>query len=278
ADAGTVEWGHGTRPGYFAQDHHEQLDGIEATAERWLWDFCPGKDRGYVRGELGLMLFSGDAAEKSLSTLSGGEAARLMFARLQVEQPNVLVLDEPTNHLDLESIEALVNGLRNYDGTLILVSHDRWFVNQLATRVVEISRAGIRDYHGTYEEYVHDCGDDHLGTDSVVLNTKRNEKKARAGSGNGRSGGGRSGSGDNAADAARVRRNEQRLAELTGEIEAAEAAIAGIDTTFAAPGFFDQTPGERIQELQSERGELESRLERLMEEWERLERESEVVV
>src|SRR5690606_36810982 len=149
------------------------------TAERWLWDFCPGKDRGYVRGELGPMLCAGDAAEKSLGTLSGGEAARLMFARLQVDQPNVLVLDEPTKHLDLASIEALVNGLCNYDGTLILVSHDRWFVNQLATRVVEISSTGTKDYHGTYEEYVHDLGDDHLDADSVVLKTKRTENKAR---------------------------------------------------------------------------------------------------
>ena len=182
ADAGAAEWGYETHPGYFAQDHHEQLgvDG-DQTAEQWLWSFCPGKDRGFVRGHLGLMLFSGDDGQKRLSALSGGEAARLVFSRLALEQPNVLVLDEPTNHLDLESIEALVAALQGYEGTLILVSHDRWFVGQLATRVIEISRDGIRDYRGTYEEYVHDCGDDHLDADTVVLKERKAKRKELVG-------------------------------------------------------------------------------------------------
>jgi len=179
ADSGRVEWGYETHPGYFAQDHHEQLEGLDRTAEQWLWDFCPSRDRGFVRGHLGMMLFSGSDGEKRLAALSGGEAARLVFSRLALEQPNVLVLDEPTNHLDLESIEALVAALREYEGTLILVSHDRWFVGQLATRVVEISPAGIRDYLGTYEEYVHACGDDHLDADTVILKAKREEKKGK---------------------------------------------------------------------------------------------------
>ncbi|HST57996.1 MAG TPA: ATP-binding cassette domain-containing protein, partial [Longimicrobium sp.] len=179
ADAGVVEWGYEAQRGYFAQDHHEQLEDEDRTAEQWLWDFCPGKDRGFVRGHLGMVLFSGSDGEKRLSALSGGEAARLVFSRLALEQPNVLVLDEPTNHLDLESIEALVAALQTYEGTLILVSHDRWFVGQLATRIVEISPAGIRDYLGTYEEYVHACGDDHLDADTVVLKAKREDKKAR---------------------------------------------------------------------------------------------------
>ena len=179
ADSGVVEWGYEAQRGYFAQDHHEQLENEDQTAEQWLWNFCPGKDRGFVRGHLGMMLFSGSDGEKRLSALSGGEAARLVFSRLALEQPNVLVLDEPTNHLDLESIEALVAALQTYEGTLILVSHDRWFVGQLATRIVEVSPDGIRDYLGTYEEYVHACGDDHLDADTVVLKARREEKKAR---------------------------------------------------------------------------------------------------
>jgi ATPase subunit of ABC transporter with duplicated ATPase domains len=179
ADQGGAEWGYEARPGYFAQDHHEQLNDADRTAEQWLWDYCPGANRGFVRGALGAILFSGDAAEKRLSALSGGEAARLVFSRLQLEQPNVLVLDEPTNHLDLESIEALVVALQGYEGTLILVSHDRWFVGQLATRIVEVSPGGIRDFLGTYEEYVHACGDDHLDADTVVLKARREDRKAR---------------------------------------------------------------------------------------------------
>ena len=182
ADAGSVDWGYETHPGYFAQDHHEQLGGdADQTAEQWLWNFCPAKDRGFVRGHLGLMLFSGDDGQKRLSALSGGEAARLVFSRLALEQPNVLVLDEPTNPLDLDSIEALVAALQGYEGTLILVSHDRWFVGQLATRVVEISRDGIRDYRGTYEEYVHACGDDHLDADTVVLKERKAKRKELVG-------------------------------------------------------------------------------------------------
>jgi ATPase subunit of ABC transporter with duplicated ATPase domains len=284
ADAGTVEWGHGTRPGYFAQDHHEKMEESERTAEKWLWDYCPGKDRGYVRGELGLMLFSGDAAEKPLSALSGGEAARLIFARLAVEQPNVLVLDEPTNHLDLESIEALVAGLQNYDGTLILVSHDRWFVSRLATRVVELSRSGIRDYHGSYDEYVHACGDDHLDADTVVLKARREEKKNRRAAGDGNGGqpsaGSRVASGGKgpgrAADTGAVRgRLEQRRTELTDGIEAAEIRIDEIDATFARPGFFDATPADEVQVLQAERERLQQRVAELVADWERVESELE---
>ncbi|HZD03711.1 MAG TPA: ABC-F family ATP-binding cassette domain-containing protein, partial [Longimicrobiales bacterium] len=91
ADAGEVVWGYEAHPGYFAQDHHEQLGELDRTAEEWLWDFCPGKDRGFVRGQMGLMLFSGDDGGKKLNALSGGEAARLVFSRLTLERPNVLV-------------------------------------------------------------------------------------------------------------------------------------------------------------------------------------------
>jgi len=168
ADAGEVEWGYETRPGYFAQDHHEDLESLDYTVEHWTQQFCPDKGIGYVRGELALMLFSGDDPKKRLSALSGGEAARLVFTRLAIEKPNVLVLDEPTNHLDLESIEALVEGLKNYPGTLIVVSHDRWFIGQLATRIIDIEPSGVTDYQGTYEEYVAFSGSDRLDAEQVA--------------------------------------------------------------------------------------------------------------
>ena len=182
-DAGEIEWGYETYPGYFAQDHHEDLEKQNMTAEQWVTQFCPDKGIGYVRGEMALMLFSGDDPKKQLSALSGGEAARLVFTRLAIEKPNVLILDEPTNHLDLESIEALVEGLQAYDGTLIVVSHDRWFINQLATRIVDIEPSGVMDYQGTYEEYVAYCGNDRLDAEQVALaeRKKRQHKLQRAG-------------------------------------------------------------------------------------------------
>jgi ATPase subunit of ABC transporter with duplicated ATPase domains len=272
-DAGTVEWGYETHPGYFAQDHHEQLDQLDRTAEQWLWDFCPGKDRGFVRGALGMMLFTGDDGDKRLSALSGGEAARLVFSRLGLEQPNVLVLDEPTNHLDLESIEALVAGLLNYEGTLILVSHDRWFVGQLATRVVEISKNGIRDYRGTYQEYVHALGDDHLDADAVVLKAKREDrevKRKEAPSSNGKSANGHGAPKPNPAQRGKL---ERRRDELTSQIEAAESRIAEIDTAFSERGYFERTAPDRVKSLKGERARLHETVERLMGEWEGLETE-----
>jgi ATPase subunit of ABC transporter with duplicated ATPase domains len=270
-DAGAVEWGYATQPGYFAQDHHEQLRDDDITAERWLWNFCPGRDRGFVRGQLGLMLFSGEEGEKSVGALSGGEAARLVFSRLMIERPNVLVLDEPTNHLDLESIEALVAALQSYDGTLILVSHDRWFVAQLATRVVEISRDGIRDYHGTYEEYVHACGDDHLDADTVVLRARReNGRKRRntpAQSG-GRNAEARSARPDGARDRLTARR-----ADVTAQIEAAETRMAELDRIFCDPAYYTETPADDVAASKAERARLQELVDELMAAWEAIELE-----
>ncbi len=270
-DSGEVTWGYETHPGYFAQDHKEQVEESDRTAEAWLWDFCPGKDRGFVRGHMGLMLFSGDDGEKRLSALSGGEAARLVFARIQLEKPNVLVLDEPTNHLDLESIEALVAGLKQYEGTLILVSHDRWFVGELATRVVEIRPEGIRDYLGTYEEYVQSCGDDHLDADSVVLKAKKEERERKA-SGASRRESSSSAPGRTVDPRIERGRLERRRDEITGQMEEAEARVAEIDEIFCRPGYYEETPGEDVQRLEEEREAHQRRVDGLMKEWEEVER------
>jgi ATPase subunit of ABC transporter with duplicated ATPase domains len=167
-DCGSVRWGYEAHPGYFAQDHRELIEGGDETLQSWLWNHCPGEPIGFVRGKLAEVLFTKDEADKKVANLSGGEAARLIFARLSVTRPTVLVLDEPTNHLDLEGIEALADGLEAYDGTLIFVSHDRWLVSRLATRILELTPSGVVDFPGSYEEYLERCGDDHLDAESVV--------------------------------------------------------------------------------------------------------------
>jgi ATPase subunit of ABC transporter with duplicated ATPase domains len=163
-DAGEVKWGHDTSVGYFAQDHHEAL-GQSAkgqTAFEWLYSFDTKAAQEDVRAILGKLLFSGDAALKPTEALSGGEAARLLLAKLILKKHNVLVLDEPTNHLDIESIEGLLEGLDAFEGTVIVVSHDRHFVTQLATRVVDIGEGGkISDFGGTYEEFLDRAGQDY---------------------------------------------------------------------------------------------------------------------
>ena len=261
ADAGTVEWGYETHPGYFAQDQQERFEDPSATAEKWVWNFCPDRDFGYVRSQMGRMLFSGDDGKKRLSALSGGEVTRLVFTRLSMERPNVIVLDEPTNHLDLESIEALVEGLQAFRGTLIFVSHDRWFVSRLATRVVELRQDGITDYPGKYDEYVHACGDDHLDVDRVVLKAKKEKRQKGAPRKPTKTNGQRS----------LLKQSRQRLEQVTTKIEAAEARIGEIDRTFCEPDYFEQTPGDAVRALEAERTKLRSEVRDLMAEWERLE-------
>jgi ATPase subunit of ABC transporter with duplicated ATPase domains len=266
ADAGTVEWGYETHPGYFAQDQREHFATADSTAEEWVWHFCADRDLGYVRGQLGRMLFTGDDGEKRLSALSGGEVSRLVFTRLGIERSNVLVLDEPTNHLDLESIEALVEGLEAFPGTLIFVSHDRWFVSQLATRILEIRSDGITDYPGTYEEYVHACGDDHLDVDRVVLKAKKEKRQKHASGRRDRQpvGGNRR---------SQLKRARQRIAEITEKIEGAESRVADIDATFCEPDFFVHTPVDEVRALEEERARFQRAVADLMVEWEQIEAE-----
>ena len=269
ADAGEVEWGYETHPGYFAQDHADVFASPKSTVESWLWDFCPGQQVGFVRGKLGMVLFSGDEAEKKVGSLSGGEAARLAFARLGVLEPNVLLLDEPTNHLDLEAIEALVEGLRQYDGTLIFVSHDRWFVSQLADRIVEISKNGINDYRGTYEEYVERCGDDHLDVELAVLRAKRDKKKSDRG--------GAKNAAKSQADERRQKKRHAQLQsrrdELTAAIEKAETRVDEINEIFCDPGFFDKSEPKEIRRLETEQKKLKENIDEHMSEWEDVEKE-----
>ena len=112
-----------------------------------------------VRGTLGRLLFSGDEVKKPVNVISGGEQGRMIFGKLMLSRPNVLIMDEPTNHLDMESIEALNSGLEKFKGTLIFVSHDREFVSSLATRVWELKGDGkIIDYLGGYEDYLSSLG------------------------------------------------------------------------------------------------------------------------
>jgi ATPase subunit of ABC transporter with duplicated ATPase domains len=175
ADKGEIRWGHETNVGYFAQDHHEAIGEKDkgVTAFEWLYAFDRQAPQETIRGILGRLLFSGEAALKPTEALSGGECARLLLAKLLLQKHNVLVLDEPTNHLDIESIEGLLDGLKLFTGTVIVVSHDRHFISELATRVVELRRrpesgAGsglgcdVIDFGGTYEEHLERYGQDYM--------------------------------------------------------------------------------------------------------------------
>ena len=155
---GTVKWAEKARPGYFAQDHSEDFARDETLVD-WIQGWArEGEDEQIVRSTLGRLLFTGDDGKKSVKVISGGEQGRMLFGKLILQKPNVLLMDEPTNHLDMESIESLNTALDKYAGTLIFVSHDREFVSSIATRILEIQDGKIIDYKGNYEEYLSSQG------------------------------------------------------------------------------------------------------------------------
>jgi ATPase subunit of ABC transporter with duplicated ATPase domains len=157
-DAGEVKWAEKARPGYFAQDHATDFE-TDMSLTDWMTQWRrEGDDDQAVRSILGRLLFSGDEVKKSVKVISGGEQGRMLFGKIILQKPNVLLMDEPTNHLDMESIESLNSALEKYTGTLIFVSHDREFVSSLATRIIEMKPDGITDFKGEYEEYLRSQG------------------------------------------------------------------------------------------------------------------------
>ena len=151
---GSIKWAENAAPGYCPQDSNDEFDS-DLSLFDWMTKWRkPEHDDQIVRSTLGRLLFSNDDFKKQVKVCSGGEKNRLLFGRLIMTSPNVLILDEPTNHLDMESIEALNLALEHYEGTLIFVSHDREFVSSLANRIIDIKDNKLNDFIGTYDEYL----------------------------------------------------------------------------------------------------------------------------
>ncbi|MGO4893587.1 ABC-F family ATPase [Flavobacterium sp. W21_SRS_FM6] len=151
---GEVKWSENSNIGYYAQDHASDFEKDLSLVE-WMYQWAQeGDDEQVIRGTLGRLLFSQSEINKSVKVISGGEQGRMLFGKLMLQKPNILVMDEPTNHLDMESIESLNLALENYPGTLIFVSHDREFVSSLATRIIEITPSKVIDFKGDYESYL----------------------------------------------------------------------------------------------------------------------------
>lgn len=285
ADSGKVQWGHETRVGYFAQEHTDLLTDAKTTPLEFIWAVDPQAATSQVRGQLGLVLFSGPDVEKPVGKLSGGEAARLIFCKIMAEKPNVLVLDEPTNHLDIEAIMALSEALAQFEGTVIFVSHDRFFVSKLATRIIELTRPsegqekprgkpvlGLRDFPGTYEEYLERCGDDHLDVAAVTLKAKTDKKAELAGATEKKA--------ETVLSWEEEKKRKNRRRALPGlrdkavaAMEAAEARKKAIHESYASAGFFERTSKEEVSALEAEDAALTAKIDALMVEWEALENE-----
>ncbi|WP_440053427.1 ABC-F family ATPase [Pseudoalteromonas sp. T1lg65] len=152
--SGNFKWSENANVGYYAQDHADDF-AKDMDLFQWMEQWQqPGDDEQVVRGYLGRMLFSQNDIKKSVKVISGGEQGRMLFGKLMMHKPNILLMDEPTNHMDMESIESLNMALEQYEGTLFFVSHDRQFVSSLATRIWEIRDGKIIDFRGTYDEYL----------------------------------------------------------------------------------------------------------------------------
>lgn len=153
ADKGEYDWGVEAHINYFSQDHHDELKESQSVYN-WLEDNSPNKTMQDIRKALGKVLFTKDDVDKNVLSISGGEAARLLLAKLMLNAGNVLVLDEPTNHMDLESIESLGKSLKSYKGTLVLVSHNRELIEHVADRIIFIKQNSLMDFKGKYHDFL----------------------------------------------------------------------------------------------------------------------------
>jgi len=260
ADAGNHKWGYETQISYFAQDHHEQLS-EKISAYDWLYATASHEPIGAIRGLLGRVLLSGDEALKPVLALSGGESARLLFARIMLEKRNVLVLDEPTNHMDLEGVAALGDALKAFEGTVMVVSHYRHFVAEVATHILELAPDGVRDFSGSYQEYLDKFGDDYLCRDlpiskarwqtkvknspSQELNYDERKKLLR--------------------EISRLKKQSTRFETL---VEETEQKILAIEAKFGVEDFFRFTTPAEVQKLQIKKHELSDELSGYLREWE----------
>ena len=253
ADAGEVEFGANVDLGYYEQ-HQTGLD-PEKDVLNELWDAFPRLDLDRVRSVLALFLFTGDDVYKKISMLSGGEKGRVSLCKLMLKRDNLLLLDEPTNHLDMDSREVLEGALEDFDGTILTVSHDRYFINRVADRIIEMRPDGVKEYLGNYDDYLEKKRREEAGLEDAAA------------------------SGMTKTQLDKQRRKERLLREgkkaLEKQLEAAEARIAAaekeiqdLETRMADPELY-QRPDE-ARETARRHAELQAGMDALYEEWEAL--------
>ena len=249
ADGGTIKFGANVDIGYY--DQHQAGLHPDKDVLNELWDDFPRLDADRVRGVLALFLFTGDDVFQKIHTLSGGERGRLALAKLMLRKDNLLFMEEPTNHLDMDSREVLEHALDEFDGTLIAVSHDRYFINRVANRVIEMSAEGVSEYLGNYDDYLEkkraallpeEAASDGL-TQTQRDKLKRKERLARESR----------------------RQLEDRVRAAEAEIARTEAEVAHLEAEMAAPGAWqDPEAGRALTESHARAKET---LDALYDEW-----------
>lgn len=258
--SGEIYWGTNVKIGYYDQEQTELNP--ENTVLDEVWNAYPHLEEQQIRTVLGNFLFSGEDVLKKISTLSGGEKARVSLAKLMLLNANVLILDEPTNHLDLVSKEVLESALLDYEGTLLFISHDRYFLNRMAEQILELSRNGVRHFLGNYDDY---------------LEKKLELSEASAGNDsnrpNGSSSVGQSGKTAASYEAEKQmkreeRQRQRRLEQLEADIAAMEQEVQALEERLADPEVYNDYLA--VQEIQREIDEKNDQLAQWYEEWESL--------
>ena len=256
-DDGEVRLGTNVHIGYYDQEHH--VLHMEKTLVEEISDDYPYLNNTQIRNVLAAFLFTGDDVFKRIADLSGGERGRVSLAKLMLSEANFLILDEPTNHLDITSKEILESALNQYTGTVFFVSHDRYFINQTATRILELTGKTVVNYIGNYDYYLEKREEQtalHVSTaqaqevvaekTSAVKMDWEQQKKEQA----------------------RIRKQENAIKKVESDIEAKEQAIAEIDEKLADPQI--ATNSAKLNELGSLRAKEQETLDELYEQWETL--------
>ena len=252
-DSGQILFGSNVDVGYYDQQQsslHPEKDNMSE-----VWDDFPWMEPGDVRAVLALFLFTGEEVFKRISTLSGGERGRVALAKLMLKKDNLLLLDEPTNHLDMDSREVLEDALNDYEGTLLTVSHDRYFINRVANRVLEMTPQGAKDYLGNYDDYLEKKRQEEMGlleeAAPGMTRTQMDKEKRKQ----------------------RLKNENkkqllQRLKDTEAAIPAAEEAIARLEAQMGDPEIYKD--GQKAAQVAREHEQMQQKLDALYEEWEEL--------
>lgn len=251
--SGNIQLGTNVDIGYYDQEQADLTSSKTVLAE--LWDEFPGVDEKDVRTALGNFLFTGDDVLQLVHSLSGGEKARLALAKLMLQKANLLVLDEPTNHLDIDSKEVLESALINFPGTIIFVSHDRYFINKIADQVVEMERSGSTIYLGDYDYYIAKKLEEEeraklLEAETVPENTEIKQLSFK----------------EEKARQSKQRRINREITSIEEEIEKHEMNLESLELQLTEPDVFQDH--EKALEISEEIEILKTKIEQLMERWE----------
>ncbi len=253
---GTISFGSNVMVGYYDQEQANLTSNKTVLNE--LWDDYPSKPEKEIRTALGNFLFSGDDVLKIVSTLSGGEKARLALAKLMLQKANFLILDEPTNHLDLDSKQVLENALIDYPGTLLFVSHDRYFINRIANKIAELSPEGVEEFLGDYDYYVEKKAE--IEEIKELENIKANEERTVKVD--------KQSYKQDKEQKKLMRQRTRRIEEIETEVNKLEAAQAENQELLCDPEIYQNH--EEVSRLNGENEKISSQLSTLMEEWEEL--------